>query len=128
MSPDSPSPRSTSTSRYSFTGSTKVGRKVGEAVARRFGRSILELGGNAGLIVTEDADLDLAIPGIIEGMRYTRQGQACTAGTRVFVHEAVYDEVTHGFWLWVDQDRETREGPALDAWQRLKAFLSKTLR
>jgi len=48
-----------------------------------------------------------------------------TAGIENDVH--VYDEVTHGFWLWVDQDRATREGPALYAWQRRKAFLSKTL-
>jgi carboxymethylenebutenolidase len=39
----------------------------------------------------------------------------------------VYDEVGHGFWLFVDQDRETREAPALDAWQRLKAYLSRTI-
>ncbi len=48
-----------------------------------------------------------------------------TAGIENDVH--VYDEVNHGFWLWTDQDRATQEGPALDAWQRLKAFPSKTL-
>jgi len=48
-----------------------------------------------------------------------------TAGIENDVH--VYDDVNHGFWLWVDQDREKREGPALDAWRRLKVFLSKTL-
>ncbi len=48
-----------------------------------------------------------------------------TAGIENDVH--VYDDVNHGFWLWVDQDLEKREGPALDAWQRLKAFLAKTL-
>ena len=48
-------------------------------------------------------------------------------------HEAVdcgahvYDAVDHGFWLWVDQDFETRSGPALDAWTRLKAYLARTL-
>ena len=47
------------------------------------------------------------------------------AGIENDIH--VYDEVNHGFWLWVDQERETREAPALDAWQRLKAYLTRTL-
>ncbi|HET6361037.1 MAG TPA: dienelactone hydrolase family protein [Gemmatimonadota bacterium] len=47
------------------------------------------------------------------------------AGVANDVH--VYDEVDHGFWLWVDQDFETRSGPALDAWTRLKAYLARTL-
>jgi len=76
----------------SFTGSTKVGRTVGERVARRMGRSLLELGGNNAIIVDETADLKLAIPAIVFGAVGTC-GQRCTSTRRLLVHESVYDEV-----------------------------------
>ncbi len=76
----------------SFTGSTKVGRIVGERVARRMGRSLLELGGNNAIIVDETADLKLAIPAIAFGAVGTA-GQRCTTTRRLIVHESVYDDV-----------------------------------
>jgi len=76
----------------SFTGSTKVGRQVGERVARRMGRSLLELGGNNAIIVDETADLKLAIPAIVFGAVGTA-GQRCTTTRRLFVHESIYDDV-----------------------------------
>ena len=76
----------------SFTGSTKVGRHVGERVAKRMGRSLLELGGNNAIIVDETADLKLAIPAIVFGAVGTA-GQRCTTTRRLIVHESVYDEV-----------------------------------
>ena len=76
----------------SFTGSTKVGRMVGERVAQRMGRSLLELGGNNAIIVDETADLKLAIPGIVFGAVGTA-GQRCTTTRRVFVHESIHDSV-----------------------------------
>ena len=76
----------------SFTGSTKVGRLVGERVAQRMGRSLLELGGNNAIIVDESADLKLAIPAIVFGAVGTA-GQRCTTTRRLFVHEAIYDDV-----------------------------------
>jgi aldehyde dehydrogenase (NAD+) len=76
----------------SFTGSTKVGRLVGERVAQRMGRSLLELGGNNAIIVDESADMKLAIPAIVFGAVGTA-GQRCTTTRRLFVHEAVYDDV-----------------------------------
>ncbi|AXA83809.1 aldehyde dehydrogenase family protein [Lysobacter oculi] len=76
----------------SFTGSTKVGRTVGERVARRMGRSLLELGGNNAIIVDETADLKLAIPAIVFGAVGTC-GQRCTTTRRLIVHESRYDEV-----------------------------------
>ena len=76
----------------SFTGSTKVGRMVGERVARRMGRSLLELGGNNAIILDETADLKLAIPGIVFGAVGTA-GQRCTTTRRLFVHESIYDDV-----------------------------------
>ncbi|WP_130620465.1 L-piperidine-6-carboxylate dehydrogenase [Dyella amyloliquefaciens] len=77
----------------SFTGSTKVGRHVGERVAKRMGRSLLELGGNNAIILDESADLKLAIPAIVFGAVGTA-GQRCTTTRRLFVHESIVDEVT----------------------------------
>jgi aldehyde dehydrogenase (NAD+) len=76
----------------SFTGSTKVGRMVGERVARRMGRSLLELGGNNAIIVDASADLKLAIPAIAFGAVGTA-GQRCTTTRRLFVHESIYADV-----------------------------------
>ena len=76
----------------SFTGSTKVGRMVGERVAHRMGRSLLELGGNNAIILDQSADLKLAIPGIVFGAVGTA-GQRCTTTRRLFVHTSIYDTV-----------------------------------
>jgi aldehyde dehydrogenase (NAD+) len=76
----------------SFTGSTQVGRLVGERVAQRMGRSLLELGGNNAIIVDETADLQLAIPAIVFGAVGTA-GQRCTTTRRLFVHESIYANV-----------------------------------
>ncbi|MDH3638749.1 MAG: aldehyde dehydrogenase family protein [Gammaproteobacteria bacterium] len=76
----------------SFTGSTAVGRQVSEAVAARLGKSLLELSGNNAVIVDETADLNLAIPAIVFGSLGTT-GQRCTTTRRVFLHQAIYDEV-----------------------------------
>jgi aldehyde dehydrogenase (NAD+) len=74
----------------SATGSTAMGRVVGERVARRFGRTILELGGNNASIVTPSADLDLALRAIAFAAMGTA-GQRCTSLRRLIVHESVYD-------------------------------------
>ncbi len=76
----------------SFTGSTAVGRMVGERVAKRMGRSLLELGGNNAMIVDETADLKLAIPAIVFGAVGTA-GQRCTSTRRVFIHENIFEDV-----------------------------------
>ncbi len=76
----------------SFTGSTTVGREVNQMVAKRFGKSILELSGNNAIIVDESANLQLAIPAIAFGAVGTA-GQRCTTTRRLFVHEAVYDKL-----------------------------------
>jgi len=76
----------------SATGSTRMGREVGPRVARRFGRTLLELGGNNGAIVTPTADLDLVIRGVLFAAVGTA-GQRCTTLRRLFVHESRYDEV-----------------------------------
>jgi aldehyde dehydrogenase (NAD+) len=74
----------------SFTGSTAVGREVNQMVAKRFGKSILELSGNNAIIVDETAHLKLAIPAITFGAVGTA-GQRCTTTRRLFVHESIYD-------------------------------------
>src|SRR6218665_1059703 len=76
----------------SFTGSTQVGRTVGERVARRMGRSLLELGGNNAIILDETAGLKLAVPGIVFGAVGTA-GQRCTTTRRLIVHESIHDDV-----------------------------------
>ena len=72
----------------SFTGSTSVGQRVSETVARRFGRSILELGGNNAIIVAADANLDMATRAILFGAVGTA-GQRCTSTRRIIAHKAV---------------------------------------
>ncbi|TCV97064.1 aldehyde dehydrogenase (NAD+) [Luteibacter rhizovicinus] len=76
----------------SFTGSTKVGRMVGERVAKRMGRSLLELGGNNAIVLDRTADMKLAIPAIVFGAVGTC-GQRCTSTRRLLVHESIYDNV-----------------------------------
>jgi len=76
----------------SATGSTRMGRIVGPKVAERFGRSLLELGGNNALIVLEDADLDMAMRAILFGAVGTA-GQRCTTTRRVLAHHSVIDDL-----------------------------------
>jgi len=77
----------------SFTGSTQMGRRVSEAVARRFGRTILELGGNNAVVVTEDADLEMAVRTILFGAVGTA-GQRCTSTRRIIMHKSIASELT----------------------------------
>jgi aldehyde dehydrogenase (NAD+) len=76
----------------SFTGSCAVGRKVGERVAARMGKSLLELGGNNAIIVDEFANLELAVPAIVFGSVGTA-GQRCTTTRRILVHGSRFEEL-----------------------------------
>ncbi|NXP51206.1 AL7A1 dehydrogenase, partial [Heliornis fulica] len=76
----------------SFTGSTEVGLEVALTVQKRFGRSLLELGGNNAIIVFEDADLELVIPSVLFSAVGTA-GQRCTTVRRLFLHESIHDKV-----------------------------------
>lgn len=76
----------------SVTGSTKVGKHAAEVVSARFGKTILELGGNNAIIITPDADLKIAIPAVVFGAVGTA-GQRCTSTRRLIVHESVYNKV-----------------------------------
>jgi aldehyde dehydrogenase (NAD+) len=77
----------------SATGSTRMGRIVGARVAERFGKSLLELGGNNAIIVTPNADLKMTIIGAVFGACGTA-GQRCTTTRRLIIHESIFDEVT----------------------------------
>jgi len=76
----------------SITGSTKVGRHAAEVVSGRFGKTILELGGNNAIIITQEADLKIAIPAVVFGAVGTA-GQRCTSTRRLIIHESIYNKV-----------------------------------
>ena len=76
----------------SVTGSTKVGRYAAEVISKRFGKSILELGGNNAIIITPNADLKMAIPAVVFGAVGTC-GQRCTSTRRLIIHESIYEKV-----------------------------------
>jgi aldehyde dehydrogenase (NAD+) len=95
----------------SFTGSTPIGRQVGQKVAARLGRSLLELGGNNAIIVDEFANLDLAVPAIVFGSVGTA-GQRCTTTRRLLVHQSRVAELERRL---VSAYRQVRIGNPLEA-------------
>jgi aldehyde dehydrogenase (NAD+) len=94
----------------SATGSTRMGRRVAETVAKRLGRTLLELGGNNAIIVAPSADLKLAVRGILFGAVGTA-GQRCTTTRRLIVHESVYTKLTR---MLEDAYAQVRIGNPLD--------------
>jgi alpha-ketoglutaric semialdehyde dehydrogenase len=94
----------------SFTGSSEVGRIVGQAAAKTFKHCSLEMGGKNAIIVLDDANLDLAVDGALWG-GFGTTGQRCTAASRVILHKAIYDEFTHKF---VERARRLKVGNGLD--------------
>jgi aldehyde dehydrogenase (NAD+) len=104
----------------SFTGSIDVGRHAAEAIARRLGRSILELGGNNAIILTPHADLKMALPAIVFGAVGTA-GQRCTSTRRLIVHESIYAKVKAalvkaygGLQIGNPLDERNHVGPLID--------------
>lgn len=104
----------------SATGSTKMGKSVGAAVGARLGRSILELGGNNAIIISKDADLDIAIIGSLFGAVGTA-GQRCTTTRRLIIQEEVYEQVKQKLVAAYDQlkignplDEHNHVGPLID--------------
>ena len=77
--------------KVSFTGSTAVGKSILAAASNRIASVSLELGGKSAQIVLPDVDHDYTADGVITAMRFTRQGQSCTAGSRLFLHESIAD-------------------------------------
>jgi len=83
--------------KVSFTGSTEVGRAVGRQAMERLAHVSLELGGKNPSIVFPDGDDEELIEGLLQSARLTRQGQSCTAGSRLFLHEDIHDDVLDRF-------------------------------
>lgn len=96
----------------SVTGSTKVGKHVGEILGRRLGKTILELGGNNAVIITPSADLPMAITSTVFGTVGTA-GQRCTSTRRVIIHESIYEEVKSKF-VAAYEKISTKVGSPLD--------------
>ena len=96
----------------SVTGSTKVGKHVGEILGRRLGKTILELGGNNAVIITPSADLPMAITSTVFGTVGTA-GQRCTSTRRVIIHESIYEEVKAKF-VAAYEKISTKVGSPLD--------------
>lgn len=95
----------------SATGSTRMGKAVGAVVAARLGRSLLELGGNNAIIISKDADLDIAILGSLFGAVGTA-GQRCTTTRRLIIHEDVYETVKQKL---ISAYKQLKIGNPLDA-------------
>ncbi|MEQ1823530.1 MAG: aldehyde dehydrogenase family protein [Fimbriimonadaceae bacterium] len=98
----------------SATGSCRMGRAIGPKVAARFGRSLLELGGNNAIIVTPSADLGVAIPSILFGSVGTA-GQRCTSTRRVIVHRSIFDKVFESLKTAILQIGSTKVGSPLES-------------
>ena len=107
--------------KISFTGSTQVGRLIGEAAARQMKRVTLELGGKSPMVVLGDADLDVAIPGAAMGI-FANHGQNCCAGSRLFVHSSIYERVIDGI---AQIARTLKLGPALSPDTQMGPLISK---
>jgi aldehyde dehydrogenase (NAD+) len=113
----------------SVTGSTRVGRHAGEIIQKRFGRSILELGGNNGIIITPDADLKLTIPAVVFGAVGTC-GQRCTSTRRLIIHDSIYDKVKESLLkaykslkIGDPLDQKNHVGPLIDT-EAVKMFVN----
>ena len=97
--------------KLSFTGSTGVGKLVMAAAAERIVPVSLELGGKSPSIVYPDANEDWAVDGVIASMRFTRQSQSCTAGSRLFLHESIFDSFLQKL---VDKTSKLKLGDPMD--------------
>lgn len=109
--------------KLSFTGSTAVGKRVMSAAAERIVPVSLELGGKNPQIVFPDADEDWVAQGTITGMRFVRQGQSCTAGSRLFVHRSIMDSFVEKV---VTHLRELKVGDPLDEATDIGAVVNRT--
>jgi aldehyde dehydrogenase (NAD+) len=111
----------------SFTGSTKIGKHAGRLVGERLGRTILELGGNNGIIITPHANLELALRAVVFGAVGTA-GQRCTSTRRILVHDSIFEifrdrlvKAYQGLIIGNPLDSATHVGPLIDR-QAAEAF------
>lgn len=113
----------------SATGSTRMGKKVAEAVGARLGKSLLELGGNNAIIISKDADLEMSLVGAVFGAVGTA-GQRCTSTRRLIIHESIYDQMKEKLANAYSQlkignplDEKNHVGPLIDK-QAVEAYLN----
>ncbi|WP_137929675.1 aldehyde dehydrogenase family protein [Mesorhizobium comanense] len=118
-----------------FTGSTATGQSIVRAAAGNLKRVSLELGGKSPVFVFPDADIEAAIPGVAEAV-FLNSGQACTAGSRLYVHEDIYDRVIEGVAAYAERlklghglDETTNLGPIISKkqYQRVTGLLKSGL-
>ncbi len=112
----------------SATGSTRMGKKVAAAVGARLGKSLLELGGNNAIIISQDADLEMALVGAVFGAVGTA-GQRCTTTRRLIIHESIYEQMKQKLASAYKQlkignplDERNHVGPLIDE-QAVKAYM-----
>ncbi len=105
----------------SATGSTRMGKAVGAAVGARLGRALLELGGNNAIIISKDADLNIAITGALFGAVGTA-GQRCTTTRRLIIHESIYEAVKEKL---VKAYKQLKIGDPLDAANHVGPLIDK---
>ncbi|RME01728.1 MAG: aldehyde dehydrogenase family protein, partial [Bacteroidetes bacterium] len=105
----------------SATGSIRMGKIVGQTVAARLGRSLLELGGNNAIIVTPNADMDVVLPATVFGAVGTC-GQRCTSTRRLIIHESIYDDVKNKL---VNAYKQLRIGDPLDVNNHVGPLIDK---
>jgi acyl-CoA reductase-like NAD-dependent aldehyde dehydrogenase len=120
--------------KITFTGSVETGKIVSKTAADKLIPVTLELGGKSPMIVFADADLDKAVAGAVAGVRFTRQGQSCTASSRIYVHESLHDEFVAKLKAKADAmkmgdplDEETDIGTIVspDQMERVKSYIQK---
>src|SRR5690606_956681 len=111
----------------------ETGRYIARAAAEKLIPVTLELGGKSPMIVMDDADLDKAVAGAVSGMRFTRQGQSCTAASRMFVHESIVDtfvqkvsEKVNAMKMGDPLDEETDIGTIISPaqFERVQSYIS----
>jgi phenylacetaldehyde dehydrogenase len=110
--------------KVAFTGSTEVGRLIVQAAARDLKHVSLELGGKSPNIVLEDADLDVAIPGAANAI-FFNHGQCCCAGSRLFVHQRLFDKVVDGV---AQRAKAIKVGAGLDPATQMGPMVSQIQR
>jgi acyl-CoA reductase-like NAD-dependent aldehyde dehydrogenase len=108
--------------KVSFTGSTAVGRSILVAASERIASVSLELGGKSAQVVFPDVDEDLVAEGIITAMRFTRQGQSCTAGSRLLVHADIADSLLASL---TDKLKQLQVGDPLDESSDIGAIVNQ---
>lgn len=120
--------------KVTFTGSVNAGRKVAANSGHQLIPVTLELGGKSPLIICEDVDIQLAVRGATMAMRFTRQGQSCTAASRIFIHKNIFDDFLAAWQAYVETltigdpfDEKTDIGAVITQAQydKIKAYIDR---